>query len=339
MLRFGERTMRRLLRGPEANRWGLGADALRLASQTAYWQMRAFYLIAFLAAFDFLRWVYRSALSGLESEPLWPVFWVDWVGLETSGRIIGLFFLLACFAALWRHGSTWPRVLVFIGLLQYVALDNSFGSINHSAHYLIWISFILMFMPRGPAPRPGSSPTRHHSFILGIFFAQCFIALFYSLSGLYKFLGGIFVLPGYVSSFDPIALPLLVLGRWAKTGKVPMFSEFFANNMYIAWPAHLLVIYFELFFLLAVFRPQLHRIYGFTLATFHVGVWLTMGITFKFQPVLVALLFIWSPLAYFDRATLRQRLAQMPLIDIFCCLAKLFTKGRKAAVKGADRSL
>jgi hypothetical protein len=297
--------------------------------------MRAFYLIAFFAAFDFLRQAYEIIKLGREPETLWPVFWVDWVGLDASGRIVGLFLMIACFAALWRHGSVWPRVLVFIGLLQFAALDNSFGSVNHGTHYLIWISFFLIFMPRGAAPGPGASPTRHQSFVFRIFFAQCFIGLFYSLSGLYKFVAGFHVRPGQVSSFDPTALLLMIQGRWYKTGETPMFAEIVANNTYIAWPAYLLVIYFELFFLLAVFRPQLHRLFGFALAVFHVGVWLTMSISFNYQPVLVALLFIWSPLAHFDRATVRQRLAQLPLIDIVYCLARLFTKSGKVA----DRKL
>jgi hypothetical protein len=311
-----ELAFRRLLRGPEANRWGIRAEVIRLASETAYWQVRAFYLVAFLAAFDFLRRAYLLSLSDSDVALLWPVFWVDWVGLESAGQAIGLFLVVACFAALWRPGFRWPRILVFLGFLQFTALDNSFGSINHYGHYLIWISFIFIFAQTAAAPAHGSSLSRHHAFLLPVFFAQCLIGLFYSLSGFHKIMGGLRWSPDYVSSFHPDALPLLIMGRWDQTGVSPMFAEFFAQYTAIAWPAYLLVIYFETTFLLAVFRPQLHRFYGFVLASFHIGVWLTMGISFPYQPVLVALLFIWSPLAHFDRATFSQRVAQMPLIDV-----------------------
>ncbi len=306
------------------------------ASELAYWQLRAFYLVNLLISFDLVRRGLEIARQGLEPALLWPVFWVDGPNFETAATAIALALPVTAILALWYHVSWWPRLLVFLAHLQFAALENSFGSINHLLHYPLWISLFLLLAPVGPRPQARAATSAHMRVLYPAFVAQAFVGLFYSLSGYHKAYSGFFPSSTGISSFHPDALPLLVLRRWQETGKEPMLGDFFVSNIELAWPAYLAVIYFELFFLVAVFRPQLHRLFGLALATFHLGVWLVLGIAFPYQPVLVALLFIWSPFTAFDQATMGQRLGQLPGIDLAVWIYR--RTAREADVKSQTQS-
>ncbi|MEO1579864.1 MAG: hypothetical protein AAFS05_14425 [Pseudomonadota bacterium] len=320
------------LRGPAACLDLPSGTALREATRLAGWQVQAFYLFFLLLAFDMVQRVYRLVGSGQTMDPLWPVAWAPAVGLDTAAYIVGLSMPLAALAALWRPYAWWPRLMVAVSLLMGVALINSFGSINHSLHYPLWIAWLMLLAPAARPPEGAASMSAHMRWLLPIFIAQVTIALFYTLSGLHKVYHGLF--PRDVSSFDPMALPLLVMERWHETGEAPMLGQLFAENLAIAWPAYLLVIYFELVFLVAVFRPRLHRMFGFAFAIFHTGVWLVMGITFPYQPIMVALLFIWSPFAGLHQPSVRQTLAQLPGIDLVVWGWRLMQRGPRPVTAG-----
>lgn len=328
--------LRTYLRGPAAARSPITAGALRDATRLAVWQVQAFYLFFLLLSFNMVRSIFNLVGSGQTLDPLWPVFWAPSVGLDTTAYIVGLSMPAAALAALWRPYAWWPRLLVAVSLLMGVALMNSFGSINHWLHYPLWIAWLMLLAPAARPPEGSVSVSVHMRWLMPIFAAQVTIGLFYSLSGLHKFYFGLF--PRDVSSFDPLALPLLVMERWHETGNAPMLGELFADNLVLAWPAYLLVIYFELVFLVAVFRPQLHRMFGFLFVIFHTGVWLVIGIAFPYQPVMVALLFIWSPFAGLHRLSLRQTLAQMPGIDLMVWGWRIIWRGRPALPEVAARS-
>ncbi len=124
-----------------------------------------------------------------------------------------------------------------------------------------------------------------------------------------------------VRSIAPNALPLLVTQKWLQTGDHPLLADFFVQHLWLAWPVHLLVIYIELFALVAVFRPELHRLWGLLLLTFHLMVWLLLGIVFAYQPLVIAPLFIWSPFAPMSHPKLAQILRQLPLFGDLAHLA------------------
>lgn len=147
------------------------------------------------------------------------------------------------------------------------------------------------------------SRSQRRSYLAIYFLAQSLIALFYTSSGARKAYYGFVAPEGAVSSFAHDALPLLVTQKWLQTGDHPLLADFFVHHLWLAWPAHLLVIYIELFALLAVFRPELHRLWGLVLLTFHLLVWPLLGM---YQRVLVALLFICSPFAPQSRPYLVQ---------------------------------
>ncbi|MEL6643708.1 MAG: hypothetical protein AAFQ79_07215 [Pseudomonadota bacterium] len=324
----GPSLLKAYLRGPAANTGPLTATALRRATRQAAWQVQAFYLFFLLLSFDMMRRVYALVGTDQVVTPLWPVAWVTRTGLDAAATTICGMLMISALAALWRPYDWWPRLLAAVSLLQGVALMHSFGSINHSLHYPLWVAFLMLLAPAARAPEGTTSISTHMRWLIAIFTTQVAVALFYTLSGLHKLYYGFF--PNDVSSFAPEALPLLVMNRWYETGNEPMLAALFADNLALAWPAYLLVIYFELVFLVAVFRPQLHRIFGFVFVVFHTGVWLVIGITFPYQPIMVALLFLWSPFAEMERLSLRQLIAQLPGVDLIVWAIRRRARGLTA---------
>ncbi|MGR3541145.1 MAG: hypothetical protein ACU0BS_06920 [Hasllibacter sp.] len=330
MIRRGRRLATAILRGPARNRTAPTARDHRLISEATYWTTKAFYLAYLIVAFDCARRIYDLRDTDVPLSPLWPVFWVEWTGVSLAAQVIAVALMaFGLLAVLTRSRLT--RAGLFLSFLCYSGLDNSFGSINHYMHYVIWSSLGLIFCPTARHDEIGRGVGTQVMYALPFFLTQGMIAFFYSLSGLWKSWTGFTPNDAIASSFAPEALPLLVMGRWLQTGAEPLFASFFAANQWIAWPAYLLVIYVELFFVVALFRPQMHRVFGAAMAAFHLGVWATMGIAFQYQTMVVAGLFVLSPFAVLDRSTPRERVLQLPLFGDLLALLLDRAPGRRRA--------
>jgi hypothetical protein len=84
----------------------------------------------------------------------------------------------------------------------------------------------------------------------------------------------------------------------------------------------------ELFTLVAVFRPAMHRPFGIALIAFHLMVWFLMDIKFAFQPMMLALVFVFSPFAPPSVSFARQ-VRQLPLFgDLAVILGNLDRRRR-----------
>jgi hypothetical protein len=308
------RRLRAWLRGPAPRR---RADVARADLDTvthAYWLVRAFYLIVLHFAFETLRNLQRLGASDRLIDPLWPVAWVDQASFAAAANVIGVGLLASAIAAVvWPDRRT-PKLLVALFYLQALAFENSFGSINHYGHYGLWLCLCFAALPDASLEQLRGSRLQRQSYLTLLFLAQSLIALFYTSSGARKAYYGLFVPEGAVSSFAPDALPLLVVQKWLQTGGQPLLADLFIQNLWLAWPAHLLVIYVELFALIAVFRPELHRLWGVLLIGFHLLVWLLLGISFAYQPALLALLFVCSPFVPRPRPGMAQVLRQLPVL-------------------------
>ena len=79
--------------------------------------------------------------------------------------IIGVALLAAAFLGAVFPDRRWARTLVFVGLLEFVALDNSFGKINHNHHLWVLTAFLLVFLPDAPA-RTANRATRQRFAII-----------------------------------------------------------------------------------------------------------------------------------------------------------------------------
>jgi hypothetical protein len=306
------RRWRRRLQGPAPLRRGHAPGADVDAAERAWWVLRGFYLVVLHFAFESQRNLQRLGASDRQIDPLWPVAWVDSEILTAAANVIGLAFLASAVAAVLLPALRLPRVLVALLYLQALAFENSFGSINHYGHLGLWLALCFAAVPSGSREVLRWSRARRHEYLAVVFLAQCLAALFYASSGARKAYYGFVVPDGAVSSFAPDALPLLVVQKWLQTGDQPLLAELFMQHLWLAWPVHLLVIYVELFTLVAVFRRELHQLWGGLLISFHLMVWLLLGISFAFQPVLLALIFVWSPFAPQPHPGFRQVLRQLP---------------------------
>lgn len=306
-------------------------------AEQAYWLVRAYYLITFFMAFALLRELYELGQTPRQPDPLWPVFWVRWIPMPTACNMIGLTLLIASIASLLKYHSRLPRIVIFLFMLQAAALLNSFGSFNHGYHIWTWLSLCFMLFPLGARSEVTKSFRSRHWFLTCFLLTQLLVALFYTLSGFFKAYFGFRVRIDMVSSFAYDALAILATGRWTETNEQPLLQRLFMENPWIGRPAHLTVMYVELFALVAFFRPAMHRLFGTLLMLFHLGVWMLLGISFSYQPLTMALLFVWSPIAPRQSLPMRVYLYQLPLFgDLLGLATRLWrgTHGQPAQSRG-----
>lgn len=307
------RRLRVWLGGPARVRRGCSADREMTSALRIRWLARIFYLVTLHFAFETQRHLVRLAGSDRQIDPLWPVAWIDQASFSLAAHAVGLAFLAGALAAVIAPDSRPLRCLVALLFLQALAIENSFGSINHYGHVGLWLAVVFAAMPGFSEARLRRSRADRRSYLTLFFLAQALVGLFYTSSGARKAYYGLFVPDGSISSFAPDALPLLVVQKWLQTGDQPLLAELFMQHSWLAWPTHLLVIYVELFALVAVFRPELHVLWGTMLIVFHLLVWLLLGISFAYQPVLIALIFVCSPFAPERRFEIRAIVRQLPL--------------------------
>jgi hypothetical protein len=311
-LERGLRRVRRFLRGPVPLRRPYRAAADIDMGERAWWVVRGFYLVVLHFAFETQRNLQRLGASDRQIDPLWPVAWVDAETFAAAAQVIGLAFLVSAVVAVLAPERRMPRILVALFYLQALAFENSFGSINHYGHLGLWLALCFAALPATSLDQLRHSRTSRREYLAVFFLAQCLVALFYTSSGARKAYYGFVVPEGAVSSFAPDALPILVVQKWLQTGDQPLLADLFMEHLWLAWPVHVLVIYIELFALVAVFRRELHQLWGAMLITFHLIVWLLLGITFAYQPVLIALVLVWSPFAPKPHVGLVQIVRQLP---------------------------
>ena len=324
-----ERRLRHVLQGP-ARSPAFSAERQRAAYLQAQWLVRAFYLASLTVAFRLAREAYDAVFESPLTEPLWPVFWLQWVDPLTAARAVVLALLVTGMVCVVVPASRFARVAFAVLFVEAVALRFSFGYFYHHFHIWLWLAVLFAFFPVDAdwRTRLGSRPVLRHGSLTAFFYLQLLVGLFYSLSGLWKLLRGFVTPPGFMSTFSPDALPALVAERWLlNTFEAPL-QPFFLDNFWIGLPSQVFVVYVELFAIVAVFRPAMHRAFGVALMAFHFMVWLLMGIQFVYQPMMLALVFVFSPFAASSGSLVRD-LRQLPLIgDLAMLLHRL---GRSTA--------
>src|SRR3989344_2466337 len=229
-------------------------------------------------------------------QPLWPVLWIPWIGIAPSFFIIFSFFLITALLVALFPSNRLFRILVFIGIFEYLASIYSFSKINHSSHLLILISFILIFLPSG-----WNKITDNKSLIskntLFIFLGVQGITLTtYTMSGFWKikFFFEQF-LNGEVHAFMPQALALLIADYSLKMNLQTILGGWFIDHYYLSWPLYIGTIYLEFFAIYILFKPSIQKFWAISLILFHIFSYLTMEILFLHNIIILALLFINSP--------------------------------------------
>jgi hypothetical protein len=249
--------------------------------------------------------------------PLWPVAWLAHVPLHMGIGAILWLYLLGSLAAAMLPEKRWARVIAFAGLFEWVAFNNSYGKIGHSMHLWMLTSALLIFLPKstdtsGPPPR-----LQRQKFLVIFWACQAMVMLVYSMSGLGKVLGAIYQIAiGQTHAFTQNALAAVVAERLLETNSRSLLGPWLIDHPLAGWPLLIGDIYLQLFAFVAVFRPSLHRIWGFGLILFHIGSFLLLTISFPQNALLLALFFLNSPFRREDESW-RQTLADMPLFGRF----------------------
>jgi hypothetical protein len=247
--------------------------------------------------------------------PLWPVCWIDAVGIRAALPAILALFLVGTFlAAVFPHSRT-ARLLAFVGLLEEMAFRFSFGKIDHFYHAWIWAAFVLVFLPT--VPRDGEASIALRQRYLTTFLAAAALPLlFYSLAGFWKTsLAPLQWWRGEVHSFSSEALAYHVaqkLGATPAPGAVPAF---FVAHPYAGWPLFVGHVYLELFAVVVAFRPALHRLWAAGLILFHVGSSLILDVHFPEAVLLLGVFYLASPFRP-ERLGWRRVAAALPIVGM-----------------------
>ena len=280
--------------------------------------VRAFYaFLLYLAISQF------TDLPGLlerpANAPLWPIAWLNGADPAAGPRLLLAFYLatniLGAFTVSWRAS----RVLTFLGLLEYVALKNSFGKIGHSLHLPLIVAGIFVLLPSGwdrPAPQVRRRPRQET--LLVFWLAQAAVLLSYTMSGVAKFAAALFQLcTGQPNAFAPGGLSAIVAQRLLETHSTSVFGPWIIHHPFLTWPALPAAIYLETFTFLVAFRPSLARPWAALLIIFHAGTYFTMTITFPQSCFLLALFFFPSPFEPETVSSWQTRLLAVPYLHSF----------------------
>ena len=320
------RSLRRALRGTD---WPVPFARTTAAYTTAQTLVRLYYVLTIYVLVEAFTEQMRSwtALDASELPLLWPLRWATWVGMETAVYLIALTAVLGAVLAAVQP-NRWPlRLLAFAGLFLTVALANSFGKINHNMHGWLAVAFCFMLLPAA-----GERPSRRQrlTYLSAFWAAQALLLWFYTMSGAWKVSMGIEQLAaGDVHAFHPYAMAHQVANRLLQDNSASVLGPLLLDFPQLGWPLYVSAIYLELFAFMAAFRPSLHRLWGLSLALFHIGTYLTMTITFNQNILLLGLMLVASPF-HPPRWRWQRALRDLPLIGRLLAWAISLRPSRRA---------
>jgi predicted DCC family thiol-disulfide oxidoreductase YuxK len=275
--------------------------------------IRAFYG----ALFFFACWNFDTSIERFDAmslDPLWPLAWIGWTGAPIGIRAVLLLFVAGPLAAIWRPENRAFRFFAFLGVLEGMALDNSFGKINNHLHLWTSVAFLFLFLP-GTRAYGNPSPSSRAAAVRVFWGAQALVLLTYTMSGIAKLLGAAVQIhrgdAHHLFSVD--ALARHVSERLLQTGEHSLVGGWLIDHPWFGPPLLLGAAYLETFALWAAFRPSLHRPWALGLISMHLGIMLAMNITFSHSMLLLALLFLGTPFA----APTGSRLGDWPLFGPF----------------------
>jgi hypothetical protein len=254
-------------------------------------------------------------LGRTEALPLWPVFWLCLVPLRSGvlGILIG--YLATTFLGAFFPHRRWARSLAFLGLLEFVAMDNSFGKINHAHHLWVLTALLLVFLP-DVTDRATNRVIRQR--FLTVFWAcQAITLLTYTMSGIGKVVCAVYqVCAGQNNILMPSGLATLVASRLLQTNSTSWLGPWLIAHPWFGWPLGLASIYLEFFAFWIAFRPELLRWWAAGLILFHIVVFLCMAIGFIPVVLLLGLLFLGARPCPEERSVVNAA-RQLPFLSVF----------------------
>jgi len=263
--------------------------------------IRLFYGVLFYVMFREAQEI-DSLVSKTISEPLWPIIWID--SFEFAHVVYFLVYgTVLCLSLAMIFTENWK---VFIIFFQYAAIINSFGKISHIYHHLLIPLFGFIFVPSGDSK---------NKLRASVFFASTtlFLLFAYTISGWWKLKTGIKqAMIGEDSIFSINSLSNHMARVFIETNESSVIGEWLIYNPIYGSILMLLALYIELCAIFILFRPDLHRFWGLSIAFMHLGIMTTMKINFPHSIIALSVLLIASPFAQ-DKFSLKNIIFQLPL--------------------------
>lgn len=269
-----------------------------------------YYVVPYIA----LLFVSGSISERQNFEPFWPLGWTEMLGLDLVAvvLVVKLLFVIVGILAPFLHRKTWVRFLVFVAIFQVHALESSFGSINHQWYLWLYTSLIFVFLPN--LWNTNSAPDAKRTFLLYIWFAQATAMLTYSMAGMWKFYFAFHqYLAGEVHTFAMEAFAYQVANWIPRLQAEAILAPYIIEYPAFAWPFYAIVPFLQLFALWAMVRTSLQKTWALMLVLFHIGTFLTMGISFHPLVILIIILFFATPFAKED-LSFREFMLDLPVI-------------------------
>lgn len=244
---------------------------------------------------------------------IWLTAWIDpstahglWL-LAT-----GLLAASALVAAVWP-GLRAARALYCLSLLLCMAMYyDGKGKIDHGYHTWWWISLVLVFLP--PFDRSDRGELRQ-AFVRTVWTAQLMLLLTYTMAGLSKVGFSLArMLFGHVSWFHSDGLRILLLRRLESGAGRSHFSELLLGHEWVTFAMQLGVLYIECFAIVAAFRRSLTRPWAIALAALHLGIAMTMRISFPSGTLVLLLFVLLGP--WGEPMSPRRMLRDLPLFGV-----------------------
>jgi len=249
------------------------------------------------------------AQGGQNFAPLFPLFWATNLPFSTTATIVLSFSTVAALGAAFAPLSRIARGLAFFGFFEYHAFLNSFGSPEHQLDHWLWISFILIFLPKLAHDAPKDERKK---FSLVVWTVQAYLLLTYSMAGIGKLIYlGIQFAHHQSNALSLDAGALYIASQLNLMGERTPLGPFIVDHPWIAWLPFLALLELQTFAFVAAFRPRLHRLWGLCLILFHLGTFFTMRAVFVAPSALLMVLLLASPFA--PKASLRETIGEIPL--------------------------
>ena len=287
------RTIIKYLRGYSSDR-----SAVFVNQYETYLKATTIVRIFYLGVFFFttnafmLLWEEWSRLTTLP-QPLWPVAWINNAPFLPAINLIGIGGVIFTLLATIFPTSRLNRAMSAITFFLIMAIIHSFGKINHSYHVWIVAGFLLIFLPSN---NKTGSISHRHQYLTVIMGTQLLTLSFYTSSGIWKIYGFLVqAWGGQIHAFHPLALSQQIAYRLLQTNSPSIAGPFFIEHPYLGWPLYSGAVFLELFAIFVAFRPNLHRFWGISLLFFHLGIWLTMSITFHTHMLFILIFLVLSP--------------------------------------------
>lgn len=237
--------------------------------------------------------------NAIQNVVVWPLFWTISIPKEQVVLIIFLLFLLSVFISTFFTDRRWGRILIFVAILEYVAMEYSFGEKGITVEWWypwLYTSFLFIFLPDFNSPIK-ISKDRRSVFLLILWGAQTLFLLLYTMVGLHKliYLASL-IITGQINILSPeifSATPAYFIAKFHYPDNAIL--SFFLNHSLVMWVSQLGIIVVQAFALTAAFKPKLQKIWAFMLIMFHISTGIVFNIVFLQMVLLLIVLFYDSP--------------------------------------------